>query len=174
MTLLERSPTVENAVPHRAPTEPRARWRKKAATPSVLAAAILSAACTSTVESERPSGPCADRSGSYVVRITQRSGTCANDGDTTEAIVNFDATTQQALESSCTGESTPSEDNCSIQFTIKCARDDLGPGWTTHETGKSTWNEDGSEGAGTAQLTLFRGNGIQECRSTVNITWVRQ
>ena len=170
----ERNPLTENAVPHPCPRERRARWLAKAAAPTVLATGLLNAACTSTVDPARPSGPCADRSGSYVVRITQRSGTCGNDGESTEGIVNIDATTQQALEDKCTGESTPSEDNCSIQFTATCARDDLGHGWKTHETGKSTWNQDGSEGSGTAQLTVFRGDGIQECRSTLNITWMRQ
>lgn len=82
--------------------------------------------------------------------------------------MNIDATTQQALESSCMGESTPSEDNCSLQFTVTCARNDIGPGWTTHETGKSSWNQDGSEGSGTGQLTIFRGDGLQECGAPVS------
>lgn len=174
MILPERFPLDENTATHPSPRDRRARWLAKATVPSMLAAGILSAACTSTVEPAQPSGPCADRSGSYVVRITQRSGTCGDDGDSSEGIVNIDATTQQALESSCTGESTPSDDNCSIQFNITCAREDLGRGWTTRETGKSTWNQGGSEGSGTAQVTIYRGDGIQECRSTVNITYVRQ
>ena len=167
MTRFERPSIPQHLQP--LPRPPRQRL-----VPLLVAGAVLAIGCTSTVEASRPTGPCADRSGSYVFRMTQRSGTCGVDGDVAEAVVNFDATTQQAFESSCTGEATPSEDNCSIEFTVTCARDDLGPGWTTHETGKSTWNQDGSEGSGTAQLTIFRGDGIQVCRSTVNMTWVRQ
>ncbi len=139
-----------------------------------LAASLLALSCTSTVEPAPESGPCAARSGSYIIRATHRSGSCGEDGAVTEGVVNFDATTEQAVSDACTGETTPSDDNCSLQFTVTCKRDDLGAGWTVREVGKSTWSRDGSRGSGTEQVTVFRGDGIQECTSLADITWERQ
>jgi hypothetical protein len=143
------------------------------ATSALVLALAFNAGCTSTV-APASSGPCVDRSGSYILRVTQRSGTCGNDGDVAESVVNIDATAQQAFSANCTDDSTVTADNCSIQFTTTCKREDLGRGWTTQERGKSTWTPDGAHGSATAQLTVLRGDGILECTSTVDITWERQ
>lgn len=132
-------------------------------------------ACSSTVvREEGADGPCVERSGSYIVRFTQRSGTCGTDGEVAESVVNVDDTTKQAVADNCTGDIINAEDNCSVQVTITCKRDDLGRGWTALERGKVTWSRDGSSASGTEQLSIFRGDGIQECTSVMDVTWTRQ
>lgn len=110
-------------------------------------------------------GPCADRSGSYVVDFSTRSGNC---GPQNEGVVNLGAT---GAPSTCMDNSQASTDNCAVDFNVTCP---FNAGQTVEETGQVTWNTDGSSGSGTIQLTLRDSLGDILCEGTYDVNYKRQ
>jgi hypothetical protein len=101
---------------------------------TVLIAAVLLVGCGGPVV-------CKDRSGSYTLTHSRRSGDC---GEIPELVI-----APGGEASDCTGEPVFSEDNCEVTMNTIC-----GP---TKATGKVTWNADGTEGSGVMQYTYKEG-----------------
>lgn len=117
---------------------------------ALLAAAVLVlAGCA-------PSGPCAPRTGTYVAHYEQRpGGTC---GTLTDVVVMGG----DDIGPGCTGTSTPSADNCVVDFSEMCT-DSAG---TFHFTGESMWSTDGNSGEAVVTYS-------ESCVSTYDITFRR-
>lgn len=112
-----------------------------------------------------PSGPCADRQGSYVVDFSTRSGNC---GDQNEAVVNIQPGGGQT---SCTGSSQVSADNCTVDLDVTCP---FNANQSVQEAGQVVWSSDGSHGSGTIQLTLRDAASNILCSGTYDVHYQRQ
>ncbi|MEZ4376225.1 MAG: hypothetical protein R3B07_35805 [Polyangiaceae bacterium] len=108
-------------------------------------------------------GPCAQRSGTYRIVYTERSGNC---GALTETIGTIDAQ-PTAPPAPCTGEIRYSEDNCEVtNVNITCPEPAVSTGAYSIQNGKYSWSTDGSSGSGSLNLKVYDGNDALLCQST--------
>lgn len=121
---------------------------------------FLVVGCSS--EAREPSGPCADRSGAYVVTPKKRTGTCA---ELAETLVFYGASASgDAAVSGCTSTATPSADQCQVTSTTEC---DDSSGHSTLKV-QITWSHDGSSGSG-VMTAIF-----PTCSASYDVTYRKQ
>jgi hypothetical protein len=100
---------------------------------------------------------CKDRSGTYTMSTTRRTGDCGNLGETVVQVGGGGS-------GSCSGGSTASEDNCEITVNTTC-KDAEG---SLTSRGKVTWNADGTEGSGVLELVF---TGADACQGTYDVRY---
>lgn len=122
--------------------------------------ALLAVGCSSTPEI------CAQRIGTYVFQYAERDGNC---GAIQEAIEAFEKQPTGPGEG-CSGSIVYSADNCIVTSDVTCPTTG---NQNLRVNGKATWNESASQGNGTQQITLLKGDEVV-CRSTYNVTARRQ
>lgn len=134
-------------------------------------AAMLAAACSSSQKSS--GGPCAARSGTYLVHYTPHSGDC---GGSFEVVVVMQPGTSggSTPTTGCTGSVQESSDHCTTttgQFTCPT---NSGDGSTLTESGDVHWAADGASGNGTLQLTLNNRDGSVACTGAYDVNYQRR
>lgn len=137
---------------------------------AVVVALVVTTLGACASESPQPSGPCAQRAGSYITTYRERSGTC---GDPGERITNLDAQ-PTAPPPECSGSITYSKDNCDVTYTGDCPEDGIVRGGRLRITGKSRWDVAGSFGTATEQWFAADASGRTLCQSTYDVTVRRQ
>lgn len=95
-------------------------------------------------------GVCKERSGTYTVRYTARTGNCGSIG---EVVITLPST-----GGGCTGPVTISEDRCEVTSDIVCSG--------ISQRGKLTWNADSSRGDGVFELSDGSCQGTYDVRYT--------
>lgn len=116
------------------------------------------------------SGPCAQRSGTYRLNFTERTGTC---GAIPEQITTIDSE-PTAPDAPCTGEIRYSMDNCEVTLVnIVCPQNTIAAGDTSTENGKVTWSQDGASGNGQEQLVVKTSTGQIQCQSSYDLVGTR-
>ncbi len=130
---------------------------------------LFAAACSGSSSSSAPaSGPCVDRSGTYLQSLTQQSGTC---GPLADQVFNVDSGSS-VVPSTCTNTSTSTADNCSVSFDTSCPG---AAGYTVLQHGVGHWNMDGSEASGIVQIQLIENSsGLVKCSSTYDLSIQRK
>lgn len=137
----------------------------------------LAAACVITLgavvacsnETDGEQGPCARRSGSYVVRYKARSGTC---GDSAETVLNI---TDQptAPTPPCTGKIEYSTDNCEVTYDSLCPSDAVVKGGQLAIAGHSRWSVNANSGTAVEVWAIADGAGKVLCQATYDVTLSR-
>jgi len=102
-------------------------------------------------------GPCKDRSGTYDVTYTPRSGNCGSIPKQTVTLGGDAGATTTA----CSAKVNVSSDDCAITTDVTCP-----DGTTSH--GAITWDADGAKASGTFQLTA------PVCSGTYDVSWLRR
>jgi hypothetical protein len=108
--------------------------------------------------------------GTYAATYVERSGTC---GAISEEIVTLDEQPTEP-EPPCTGEISYSSNNCRVTFESDCPAPGIGAGYRMESTGVADWNATGNRGTAVVQVTVFNASDVVECRSTYDLTSVRQ
>jgi hypothetical protein len=130
---------------------------------TVVAAFILALPACGSGSSR---GICAQRSGTYRSKDTERSGTC---GDIPEQIVTIDSEPLVPPAPCTGGEIRYSDDNCDVTLVnVVCPEPGIGPGVTSTTNGKVTWSSDGSSGSGVLTIVVRDGTGGILCQSSYN------
>lgn len=112
-------------------------------------------------------GPCDQRSGTYRVVYTERSGNC---GALTEQIVTIDAQ-PTAPDAPCTGEIRYSADNCEVtNVNVICPEPGIATGAYSVQNGKYTWSTSGSSGGGSVTFRVYDGDDALLCQSTYSVS----
>lgn len=136
---------------------------------SVLIALLFVSSCGSS-GSDDP-GVCSQRSGTYRIAYTERSGNC---GAIPEQMGTFDAQPTTPPPPCTSGEIRYSADNCEVtNINIVCPEDAVAPGATSTTNGKYTWNADGSRGVGEMTIMLKESSGLGICQSSYNVVATR-
>jgi hypothetical protein len=136
---------------------------------AALAALLLLEGCSSAPA--QPSGPCADRSGSYLYTLDARSGDC---GQHSENLIVVDSKSASA-PSGCQNESSTSSDNCHVTVDLTgCPDDAAAKGDTADFKGTVTWSHDGASGSGVVDLTVYFPSGQIACHGTFDARYQRQ
>jgi hypothetical protein len=137
-----------------------------------LVAAVLSGCIISVPSADSDGGAtrCADRTGSYVARFVEQSGTC---GPLPDQVLTIQSTQSgQAVPAGCTGTVTPSSDNCTVQVDMTCPGE---PGTHVTQQGQATWSTDASSGSATLQVsTSVDADGSVTCSSSYAVSYTRQ
>lgn len=128
--------------------------------------AALGGACSSS-----SSGPCAQRSGTYLQQYTTRSGDC---GTISEQIVTI---TKQptSIDAPCSGSIKYTADNCHVTYEVVCPIT-KGPlaGGKTRAAGTTDWNQDGSHGSAIEQQTDYGPDGRSACDGSYGVVLQRR
>ena len=133
----------------------------------VLVACSSSDDTPSTPRVGSGAGQCASREGAtFVAKLTERNGNCGLNG---ELVVQINANTGAG----CTGTSTPTADNCEVQYDQECPSKSNGIA-KIHETGKGKWSTDGAYGTATENISLLDAANNVVCASVVDIEYKRQ
>jgi hypothetical protein len=115
------------------------------------------------------SGPCAQRSGTYRLDFSERTGDC---GPQSESIVTI-AGEPVAPDSPCMGQILYSTDNCNVTEVNVACPDSAVAGSTLVTNGKTSWSTDGASGGGQTVITLIDASGVYLCSSSYDVTATR-
>jgi len=126
---------------------------------------LLLAACSGT-GAAKPTH-CVDRSGSYRVTWTERSGDC---GPISEQVIVLDPMTVNQVTTACKGTITTTGDNCSVTSDLVCT---LPSGTVSENRATIHWSEDSSIGGGIVQLVLRADSNGPGCNSTYDESYTR-
>jgi hypothetical protein len=111
-----------------------------------------------------PSSQCAERTGAYTIRFTERSGTC---GPLDDQI----ATPTNEADPSCQDNAVPSADTCVETSNTTCA---TGQNTSTKIVGQVRWDASGNSATGTYQVTITDlTDGSVLCQSTYDVRATR-
>ena len=118
-------------------------------------------------------GPCAPRSGSYLVHQEERPGGAC--GPQSDAVVVLQANALFGPRPNCKGAQSAAPDGCSISTDVSCpgVNTDGAPLQVTI-TGKVTWSEDGTHGAGTLQEAIALQSSGHSCSSIYDVSYTEQ
>lgn len=114
----------------------------------------------------------AERSGTYLLTYTERSGDC---GPIPEQLGRLDDA--EALPEECMLDAADrwSEDACKLERAYTCAEDGVEPGASGSWVAVTTQADDsGGRITGTVTVRILGADGVQLCRSTYDITASRQ
>jgi hypothetical protein len=135
---------------------------------STLLVGVFFLACSN--DDAAPEGPCAQRSGSYLMKYTERSGTC---GKGVENVVNI-TSQPTTVDPPCSGSISYSADNCEVSYSTTCPNDGAVKGGELTITGKSKWNKDATSGTATETWTLRNPDKTTLCLGTYDVVGTRQ
>jgi hypothetical protein len=136
---------------------------------TVAALSSVVIACSSSDDAAE-TGPCAQRSGSYIARYTVRSGDC---GATAEVVLNVDKQ-PTSVDPPCTGSISYTPDNCEVTYSSSCPNDGAVKGATLTVTGKSEWRRDAEVGTAVEDWSLVDANGQTVCHGTYDVLITKQ
>lgn len=133
----------------------------------IVLLAVLIAGCGSDAVPTRARGSsCAERSGLYSLKFSERSGTC---GAMPEQVVSQGAAADGGM-SACTGGTT-FPDTCTAEVDSTCPG---ATGYSVTMRGRVEWSADGRSGTGVFQLLIARtADGWTECSSTYDAVYSR-
>ncbi len=115
-------------------------------------------------------GVCAQRKGSYILKLTERAGNC---GPGTETVVNIDAQ-PTSIDAPCVGDISYSADNCEVTYSSTCPNDGVIKGGELAITGKSKWSPDAKTGTAVEQWVLRNPDKTTLCQGTYDVAGSRQ
>ena len=141
----------------------------------LMALVMMTVVACSSSDDEAPAvgtghGPCAQRSGSFLMQYTRRTGSC---GDIAETISNVPQQPTGPV-APCTGSISYSADNCEVTYDNTCPTDAIVKGGSGSVTGHSKWSVDGAYGEATESLAFFNADKAAICAGTYDVKATRQ
>jgi hypothetical protein len=144
--------------------------------PSVVGATVVALACLASnlgcgSHANQDDGLCAQRSGTYRTKFTQRTGTC---GNIPENISTIDEQPVVPPKPCTDGEIRYSADNCEVtNIDITCPEDGIQAAAVSVVNGKYTWTTDASGGTGQANFVIKTEAGSVICQSSYDVEITR-
>lgn len=126
--------------------------------PAYIAIVALLSAC------DTDEGPCEERSGSYIVRMTETEGNC---GEAPTAVANADL--PPTTDPNCEQTTLVSDDECEITTLIECAEPSVGPDVTSKMRTVIRWAHDGESADGVATISITTPDSVL-CHSSYDVT----
>jgi hypothetical protein len=113
-----------------------------------------------------------DRSGTYLVQMTETSGNC---GPIPDQLGRLDDA--EALPAVCAHDAADrwSDGDCKFERAYSCLEDGVGPGYTSSSVAVTEQQDsDGGSFTGLVTITVFDAAGAVACKSTYELTATRQ
>ena len=131
--------------------------------------ALLVAACgNSESDPSESTGACAQRVGTYTLRLVAQPGsTC---GDMADSVDNL-SSEPTSPTAPCTGSISYADGNCTETYDETCPETLEGTSLATvHIAGDARFSDDGSMGTGTLQFTGYDSSGAIVCSGAYDLT----
>lgn len=111
-------------------------------------------------------GGCVQRSGTYRINMTARSGNCGTSAEYVESL----SSQPTDVAAPCSGTIQYSNDNCAVTTDVTCpAENDT----ILRTTGKVTWSQNAGQGSGIVSLLLKNSSGTTVCQGTYDAVYTR-